>query len=401
MKDRLYYQDPYLTEFETVILEIKPQPKNLFALRLKETAFYPTSGGQPHDTGCIDGIKVLDVTEEGADIWHIVEERPKNEVVHCQIDWARRFDFMQQHAGQHLLSEAFLIHANAMTIGFHLTEDNLTIDLDIAKISEEQILAAEETVNRIIWENRPIKKHWVAPEDLASLPLRKQPKVDSNIRIVEMGDYDWVPCGGTHPNFTGEVGIVKIRRWERSKAVTRVEFFCGNRALEDYRWKNDLVLKLADGFSVKDRELGEAVLRLQERLKETDKKLVDTEARLLQHEAQALRRGAYTNSNFSIVKKVLPASFEAADLRKLVLVLLEEEQTVALLINQEENPKYTFAVSKELGLDLRIILAPLQKEFGAKGGGSPFMVQGSLLRNEDTQPFLEAFSTAIENYEIP
>lgn len=398
MEDRLYYQDPYLQEFSTSLIEAKPWGKNCFALKLKETAFYPTSGGQPHDKGYIGDLEVLDVFEEGDDIWHLTRAVPTEAELNCKIDWPRRFDFMQQHAGQHLLSEAFWTFCQATTIGFHLTEDNLTIDLDMESIDNETIVKVEDTVNQIIWDNRPIIKHWVAPEDLEKMPLRKQPQVDKNIRIVEMKDYDWVPCGGTHPNFTGEIGMVKIRRWERSKGVTRVEFFCGQRALQDYRWKNEMVLDLANDFSVKDKELADSVQRLQEKLKETERRFVESDSRLTEFESEKILKEAEIWNGIKIVKGSFDESRDLSGLRKLAINLLKEENILVLLVNAETDEKFLFARSADLELKLNKIYQKFKTELGGKGGGSEVMIQGSLPENIKGQDYIEAFIEAIKNH---
>ena len=393
IQGKLYYDQPYLKEFTAEILSCRQNEQGLWETELTQTAFYPTSGGQPHDTGSINQARVMDVVEREHRVLHISAANPGGPVAHCQIDWPRRFDFMQQHAGQHILSEAFLAHCNAQTIGFHLTETNLTIDLDVQQITAEEIDLVEATANRIVWENHRILRHWVTPEELAKMPLRKLPKVSEDIRIIDIEDYDMVPCGGTHPESTGEIGMIKIRRWERSKAVTRVEFFCGGRALADYAWKNTLVLQLANELSVKDSELQQALPRFLQQNKDTLRRLAETEEQLLQLEAERYYQQSQQQNGMTMVKVRLPAARTLADLKKLALYLVDHPQTVCLLAIENTPPQITLARSADLPQNCNLILKKLNQSFGGKGGGSPVLVQGNLPGNADLSAF---FTQAIQ-----
>lgn len=399
IQGKLYYDQPYLKEFTAEILSCRQNAQGLWETELTQTAFYPTSGGQPHDTGSINQAKVVDVVEQEHHVIHLCETNPGGPLAYCQIDWARRFDLMQQHAGQHILSEAFLEHCNAQTIGFHLTDTNLTIDLDIQQITPEEIAAVEATANRIVWENHRILRHWVTPEELAKMPLRKLPKVSEDIRIIDIEGYDMVPCGGTHPEFTGEIGMIKIRRWERSKAVTRIEFFCGGRALTDYAWKNSLVLQLANDLSVKDTELKEALPRFLQQSKDTGRRLAETEEKLLQLEAERLFRQSEQQNGVTMVKAILPAERSLADLKKLALHLIEQPQTVCLLAIENSPMQITLARSADLPYNLNLILKQLNQIFGGKGGGSPMLVQGNLPVDADVNAFFSKAAQLIQNHE--
>jgi len=399
MQTRLYFDQPYLREFDTEILEVQPMKNGAFRVRLRETAFYPTSGGQPNDKGTINGIEVFDVTEEDGFIFHHTKQQPVGPSVHCEIDWPRRFDFMQQHAGQHILSEAFLLHCQAATIGFHLTEENLTIDLDLTNLTDEQITQVESTANRIVWENLPIVRHWVSPEDIQKLPLRKQPKVHENIRVIEVQGFDWSPCGGTHPNQTGEIGIIKIRRWERSKGVTRVEFFCGIRALKDYQWKNQMVLKLANHFSVKDQELEEVFWRQQALIKDLEKNLQEAAKTLLEIEAKSLREEASTNHGYTIIQTVLPENRTLNDMKKLVFAITQQPKTIVLLANQANPAQFTFAHTSDLQIPMNQLLKDLQKSLGGKGGGSEVLVQGSIPLTTSPENYCNHFLELVNQHE--
>ena len=265
MPDRLYYADSYLRTFDADVLErviINAQP----AVVLSRSAFYPEGGGQPSDRGLLNQTRVIDVIEREGDgaVMHVLAEPLTSDRVVGTIEHARRFDLMQQHTGQHILSEAFIQTANAMTVSFHLNPDPddgaLTIDLNTAKLSAAQIDLAEDKANQIVWENRPVTARFVTHEELAALPLRKPPKVETSIRVVEIQGFDWSACGGTHVARTGEVGLIKIVKVERRGNESRIEFRCGGRALSDYRRKPPVIRKaagdLTNGFWVSDVGIG-------------------------------------------------------------------------------------------------------------------------------------------------
>ncbi|MCM3537953.1 alanyl-tRNA editing protein [Priestia endophytica] len=213
--------------------------KGDFYIILEETAFYPTGGGQPHDIGTLNGIKVLTVEELDGEIRHYTERTlpDSDDKVVGVIDWERRFDYMQQHTGQHILSAAFAQLYDISTVGFHLGKDIVTIDLNISELTEEMISKAEKLANDIIIENRPIVTKWIEYDDLVNYPIRKTPSVKENIRLVIIDEFDYNGCGGTHPNTTGEVGAIKVLNWERQRKKIRLYFICGNRVMTQFDQK--------------------------------------------------------------------------------------------------------------------------------------------------------------------
>jgi len=384
---RLYYDDSYLQEFTGQPIQCEQRGEQWF-IELNHTAFYPTSGGQPNDLGTIGNHAVLDVVEEGETIWHVLAADPGDEPCLCRINWDRRYDFMQQHSGQHILSQAFLKRLDAMTIGFHLTDTTLTIDLDCEHVSEEDILWVENEANRVIWSGRPIHCNWYDNDQLDTLPLRKLPKVEKDIRIVEVADYDWSPCGGTHVALTSEIGILKIRRVERSKGVTRVEFLCGGRALADYRFKNTFALRMAADLSVKDRDLPEAWLRQQELAKAADAELKQMRMEMLEHRASALITEAKPHPTFALVSASF-ANLDAAELKNLALHLVSHPHIVALLATESTSGQFVLARSSDVdSIALNGILKQLWTEFQGKGGGTPQLVQGALADATQREAFL-------------
>jgi alanyl-tRNA synthetase len=271
---RLYWEDPYLWRFTARVVEettYQGQP----AVILDRTAFYPAGGGQPSDRGTLNGIPVREVMEREEDgvILHILERPLGMQEVEGIVDGERRFDHMQQHTGQHILSQAFLRVAGAQTVSFHIGHEVVTIDLEVADLPEAIAEAAEELANRVVLENREVRTRWVGEEDVGSLGLRRSPSVGGPIRIVEVADFDRSPCGGTHVRRTGEVGPIKILRWERRGGGVRVSFLCGWRALRDYQGKHRRLLQAARLLSAGEADLTEAVQALQRAWKEAQRSL--------------------------------------------------------------------------------------------------------------------------------
>ncbi|HEY3247177.1 MAG TPA: alanyl-tRNA editing protein, partial [bacterium] len=251
MTERLYYADSFLREFDATVLEVRERGGRP-AIILDRTAFYPTSGGQPHDLGRLDGAEITEVFDEDGTILHLADRALEGRV-HGTIDWPRRFDHMQQHTGQHILSQAFLRVLRAGTRSVHFGADVCTLDLDIADLGPDEAGRVEDAADAIIFEDRPVVVREVDEAELPHLGLRRPAKKRGRVRIVEVQDFDVSACGGTHVRRTGEIGLIAMRRWERFKGGVRIEFFCGQRALREHRWKNAMVLDLAAELSVKDR----------------------------------------------------------------------------------------------------------------------------------------------------
>ena len=218
--ERLYFSDAYLTRFSARVIA-RAERGGRPAVALDQSAFYPEGGGQPADAGTLGGVAVLDVQADDGLVWHTLAAPLDADVVQGQVDWARRFDHMQQHHGQHLLSAAFEQLFGLKTVSFHLGAAAATIDLAATALAAEQAAAAEDLTNQVIWEDRPVLARFVTPEELARLPLRKPPQVRGAVRVVSVPDFDHSACGGTHPRATGGVGLAHLRRWERRGEVVQ------------------------------------------------------------------------------------------------------------------------------------------------------------------------------------
>ncbi|MBV8880822.1 MAG: hypothetical protein JO332_12700 [Planctomycetaceae bacterium] len=362
MTERLYYLDPYLKEFSARVVR-----KTDRGVVLDRTAFYPTGGGQPCDLGTLNGIEVTDVIDEGREVVHVISSPVEGEV-RGVIDWDRRRDHMQQHHGQHLLSEAFVRVAKAQTSSFHLGKQGCSIDLDkdIAPVDLER---AETLANMVIYENRPVQISFFGHEEAKSLPMRKPPPDEARIRVVTVNDYDCQACCGTHPRTTGEVGVICVTGAERTKGSTRVYFACGYRALTEARENARLIKSLGLKLSAGRDDLLASVERIQSDFAETRRQLNAAEKKL----AELVGRDLAARG------KVVVEIFEGRSidyLRAVATALVAQPGKVAILGGTGETSSVVVARSHDLALDLRPlfkdILAPIQ----GKGGGSAHFVQG-------------------------
>ncbi len=378
MTDKLYHTDPYLRAFDARVVA-RTQVGGRPAVVLDRTAFYATSGGQPNDLGTLNDTRVLDVvTDEAGDaVLHLLAGELTCDRVHGQIDWERRFDHMQQHTGQHILSQAFERILDAPTVSFHLGADVCTIDVQLASLSTDDAAAVEDLANAIVFAATPVHVHEVTQSELARFPLRKQPTVNGLIRIVEIEGFDYSPCGGTHVRSAAEIGLIKIRRWEKRGDTQRVDFFCGRRALLDYRWKNETVNTLAAGLSIKDRELGATIQRRLTQERDSARALEDAQRRLLALEARALLAETPADARGRrVIARVLDdRSVEEG--RRLAMAITAAPATVVLLgLRGDDRVSLIFARSADLSTDMSALLKQVAPMIEGRGGGSPSLAQG-------------------------
>ena len=370
---RLFYQDAYLTTFEAQVvarMEVDRHP----ALALDRTAFFPTSGGQPSDLGQIDGLAVLAIQEQDGLIWHQLPGPLTAERVTGVVDWLRRWDHMQSHSGQHILSQALVVIAQADTVGWHLSASSLTIDLDRVDLNEEDLEQAEELANQIIQENRSISARLIAPEDVPGLGLRKQPPVNGSLRVVEISDFDRIACSGTHVKSTAEVGLIKILRAERRGDQTRIYFACGGRALADYRRKHQLVRILAGRFSCGEDELPQAVERLQGEAQASYRGLRSALEALVAVEAERLWSEVAMQAPPRTIVGAYP-DWEPEQVKRLALALRGRPGCLSILAG-EDPPLIHLVRSDDLDIHAGQVLRQALTAVGGKGGGSAEVAQG-------------------------
>ncbi len=370
--ERLFDSDVRRTEFEGKILERRPDKS---AVILDRTCFYPESGGQLPDVGTLNGIPVMDVQEEGGAILHFLDGALPEGTVQGRVDWEVRFDHMQQHTGQHLLSGAFDQLARAMTVGFHMSAEYCTIDLRIPGLAPELADRVEDLANQVVFEDRPVKMLLLSREEAQRLPLRKRPPDLESLRVLQIADFDYSACRGTHCQRTGEVGLVKIARWEKIREDVRVEFLCGGRALRDYRWRNNTINRMAGDLSIAPRDLEPAFQRLRQENTDKGKRIKELLEESLKYEAERLVKEAKGSGAYRLVIKVFPDR-DPEEVKGLANRLAEHPGTVILLAAIGDKANLVFARSQDLGTDMNALMKEAVTRIGGKGGGRPNFAQG-------------------------
>ncbi len=383
MTERLYYRDSYASEFDARVTDagdLDGRP----CVVLDRTAFYPTSGGQPHDTGVLvrraddaETARVVDVIDREDDgaILHVLDGRIEaGTAVNGTIDWTRRFDHMQQHTGQHVLSAAFDRLFQAHTVSFHLGSTACTIDLD-REAPAKAVAAAEDGANRVIWEDRPVAVRFASPEEAAALPLRKEPQRAGLLRLIEVEGYDLSACGGTHVARTGAVGVVAISSWERFKGGLRVEFLCGGRALRAHRSLREAIAGSIRALSVLPDELPAAIERAQAENKQLRKTIRDLTDELAVHRADTLAARGTPVGAVTLVAEAIDG-WDASGLKALATAVAARPGYVAALVSATSPALIVIARAADTKVDAAGVLKALIAQYGGKGGGKPDLAQG-------------------------
>jgi alanyl-tRNA synthetase len=385
MTQRLYYDDAYLTDFQARIIERGCDPCEVY---LDRTAFYPTSGGQPFDRGSINGVSVVDVVETDERILHRVAAAINTDDVQCQVDWQRRFDHMQQHSGQHLLSAVFAELLGAQTVSFHLGTDTSTIDLEAGQLSATHLREAEERANELVFANRPLG---VAYEDAAEAEgLRGDSKREGTLRIVSIEKLDRSACGGTHVRFTGEIGPILLRKTDKVRKTIRVEFVCGGRAVRRARADFDGLSRCARVYSSSLDDTPDMVAAQQEKLMEaerTRKRLGRDLAsfrgkelyRRTERGGNGLRCAVRRESKGPIPDDVRAEAQAFTDEPKAIFIYATDEPALVIL-----------AASKDSGIHAGNLLREELQAAGGRGGGNAQLAQGSLPASAVLDEVLEA-----------
>jgi len=384
MTERLYYTDPYRTEFTGRVVETLTWDGHP-AVILDRTAFYPASGGQPADRGQLNDVPVRDVAERATDsaVVHVLSGDIAGGEVTGIVDWERRFDHMQQHTGQHILSAACEQVLGAATVGFHLGAESSTIDLDLTPLEMEAVVPAETQANEVVWDDRAVAIDIADDDTLDELGVERPADVDGPVRLMlipgaeeDEPPFDVNPCGGTHVARTGEIGLIKITGLERRGDETRVSFVCGERALRDYRVKNGIIAALAGRLTVGYWELEEAVERLQDENRQLRHAERDLRERLLDAEADRLAASAAVRRSYRVVGRVWEGR-APDELRTLARKLAERPRVLALLFSVTDRTHLCFARADELELDANALLQEACSRLDGKGGGRPHVAQGS------------------------
>jgi alanyl-tRNA synthetase len=397
--ERLYYSDSHLIEFEARVVEISERVSGWTAITLDRTAFYPTGGGQPSDTGTLNGLRVVEcIDDEDNGVLHVIQGRPPEigANVKGRVDWLRRLDHIQQHTGQHILSQAFVTLFNAPTKGFRVLAECCEIDVELANPNNEVIERGVELANNVIWEDRLITIQTVTSQEAADLPLRKEPSRAGDLRVIEIEGFDLTPCGGTHAFRTGEVGMIAVRHWERAKGLTRIEFVAGMRALADYRRANTTARDVASLFSSGRDDAPHLASRMVEENKELHRRLRVLEEIAARVEAEELLNEASSNSaGIRVVTKILDDR-GAELLKQLAQALIAHPNTIAFLGSRDrEAARLVFARSADASGDMNALMKEACLLLEGRGGGKADMAQGGGKNVERLTEAIERASSSL------
>lgn len=370
MQHLLYYQDSSIRQFTADVVRGGQDETGHFVV-LSNTAFYPTGGGQPHDTGTINGTEVVNVEKVEDEIRHYVSaETALSGTVEGILNWERRFDHMQQHAGQHILTAAFVELFGFETVSFHLGSGYVSIDLNVESVSVEQLRQAEQRANEIIREARPIETKFVTKDELSTYKLRKEVTAEDDIRLVIIPDFDYNGCGGTHPKSTAEVQVVKIIETETIRSNVRVHFICGERVVNGFSARKEVLSAVAKKLSVPELEAATALEKYMTVANRNEKELAKAKDALLEYEGSALA-----------TENVAACVFEnrsIQELQKLARAIVAANvEAIALLVAANDGKlQFVAARGANVTVSMKDVSAAALQVLGGKGGGSDQLVQG-------------------------
>jgi alanyl-tRNA synthetase len=380
MTQRLYYTEPYRKTFDATVVHVDTVA-GAWQVTLDQTAFYPTSGGQPFDTGTLGGAAVRDVIDrEDGTIAHLVSGPLKTgDVVTGEIDWGRRFDHMQQHTGQHVLSAAFDRLFGVRTESFHMGQLSATIDL-AREVTAAEVAKAEDDANRVVWEDRPVLVRFATAQEAAAMPLRKESVRSGSLRLIDVQDYDLSACGGTHVERTGAIGVIAIGGWEKFRGGSRVEFLCGIRALQRFRLWRDSLAAMQKHLSVPPVEMAASIERMQDDAKALQRTIRGFQEKLAVHEAATLLAKGST----TIVEAL--DGWDAQGLKGIAAAATAAQPAAVVVLFTTTTPALVVvARGANANVDAGAVLKQLTAKFGGKGGGKPDLAQGGGLASSATE----------------
>jgi len=414
LTELLFYQDPYLAEFGAVVVDVRPaasaapgrertgekaakgrkqgkqskQATPRAEVALDRTAFYPEGGGQPADHGFLGGFPVLHTWKEDGQVWHVIDAEPDRAPppgthVDGGISWDRRFDYMQQHAGQHVLSAALMQIGEYATVSVHQGGEYTTIEINAEDIAWHTLSRIERRANRVITENRPVRTFWAEESELPALALRREPAVGGTLRIVEIEAFDRVACGGVHTGRTGEVGLVHCIRQERIRGRVRLYWKIGDRAYADYRLKSEIAAELTDRLSVPAGDITGAVADLEQRVKRAEYTAEQQRERLAAAYAERVNERARQCGPVRV--GVIYLSEAAKRIPRVVAERCVEAYSdlVCCVINRSDGTiQWVVAAPPESGFSFERLKQEALPLVHAKGGGKPPILQGAVGKPE-------------------
>ncbi|OOM78526.1 alanine--tRNA ligase [Clostridium puniceum] len=388
--EKIYYDNQYLKEFTAEIVDIKDFD-NKFHVTLDKTAFFPGGGGQSCDLGTLEDQKILDVYEKEDVIYHVVEKKPiKIHRVKCEIDWERRLDGMHQHLGQHVLSGTFFNLFNANTFAIHLGSDISSVDI-YGVFTEDQIREAERLANKAIGEAIPVESFVPTKAELKKLSLRRAlPNTAEDIRVVKIGNFDINACCGLHPASTQDLRLIKIKKFEKHKEGTRIEFLAGKRAVSDSFKKDEFQNSICKYLNCNENEAINGIKNLNESLREANENNKSLNILLAKYQVKEILDNAVKVNNIRIIKEI----FDDENLKyvnNLTSKLVENQNTIALMaIKSDDKVNLIFACSKDVkDVKMNDLLKDAISLIDGKGGGSPLQAQGAGKNNANLESALD------------
>ena len=388
--NKLYYEDQYLKEFTAEIIGVI-EKNNLYYVSLDKTAFFPGGGGQHCDLGYIDNHKVIDIVEENGEIYHVTQTKPiKIHRVSCKIDWDRRLDGMQQHLGQHVLSGCFFKLFNANTVSIHLGNEISTVDIQ-GYLDEESIRKAERMANEIIYQNISVNFLTPSKKELKKLNLRRDlPNTNEQIRVVQIGDLDINACCGVHPSRTLDLQAIKIKRWEKHKGATRIEYLAGKRAIEDYFKKDDFRNQICKFLNCGEQDAINSVNKLSNELKACKDENRQIKIEISDYQIKDMIMSAENLGDISVITKI----YESGDLKHISKIaekiVLNDNMIVLLAVKNEEKANLIFAASKNINsISMSDLLKDAITLIDGRGGGSKFLAQGGGKNSSNLQGVID------------
>lgn len=396
--EKLYYTDRYKKEFFAKVEKIQKR-EDVYLVELDKTAFFPGGGGQFSDRGMIDGKEVIDMIEEDGRIYHVMKEKLTKKEVKGVIDWDRREDGMHQHFGQHVLSGCFYTKYHKNTCGFHLGEEISTVDIE-GDLTEEQIIYIEKMANDIIKQNIHVEIFVPSKDELKETwTRRKLPDTAEEIRIVKIGDLDTNACCGCHPEYTGELKLLKIKRTEKSRNATRVEFLAGTRAIEYVLKRDNVMSKICKHLSCNEENIEKCILNIENNLDDIIHQRNILEEELLNYKIDKLLKNSNKIGNIEIIKHIFKDK-DAKYLNKIVKKLTEKKNIIIMLFNATtDKVNVVFAYNKGMeGPDLNKIFQENINILDGKGGGNKYLTQGAGKNNNRLDEFIEKSYKSILNY---
>ena len=395
--EKLFYIDSYIKNFTAEIEEVK-EVDDKFHVLLNKTAFFPGGGGQYCDLGIIDNINVLDVYEENDKIYHVLEKKPNRiHKVKCEIDWDRREYGMQHHFGQHIISACFNNEYKAKTVGFHLGKDFSTVDIE-GFFKEEDILKIEKMCNEIIRENITVEFLNITKKEAKKLKIKEDlSKLGDNIRVVKIDDIDMNLCCGVHMKNTLDLRVIKIKKFEKYKKATRIEFLCGTKAIEEMLKRENYLNKICKLLSSNEEDAYKSIENLNNKLNEVNKENRRLEEIISNYEVKEMIESAEKINNMNVIVKVYENK-TMNYMNKIANKIIEKENNIGLFaLKNDDRLNLLFACSKNLEkMDMNILLKDSIKLIDGKGGGSKVLAQGGGKNNSNLDSLFDYVK--IKNY---